>query len=219
MIRSAPCNAPMSCTQTSGSRWARKKRQSNARKCSGGTSQLEAPRACEEGRGGDALPARSPRSRDHGRGDRRSALNRLRSGGEPSARAEGDPLAPPRRGLNAARQPVYIDYRISITKSIYPHPLLSCGVSNAKSERRRQGAKSAGRGPSGTRLGQVREVLPAWWFHGRDDPSLCRVHRLGQEPRGKAAARVDGGRSRGPRPQAVEASPRLSKPAPHVPPF
>src|SRR5947199_1091277 len=69
--------------------------------------QFEAPRPREEGRGRDALPPGASRSRNHGRGDGRPAVHRLRSSREPTARAEGDPFAAPRWRLKRSRQPVY----------------------------------------------------------------------------------------------------------------
>src|SRR5207245_5966398 len=46
------------------------------------------------------------RPRNHGRSDRRAAIDRVRPGGEPSPRPESHPRAVPHRRLRALRQPV-----------------------------------------------------------------------------------------------------------------
>ena len=55
----------------------------------------------EAGRALHALPAGAPRGGGHQRGDGRAALGGLRRGGEPAARAEGDPALVP-RGVSRA---------------------------------------------------------------------------------------------------------------------
>src|SRR5207245_3874133 len=68
---------------------------------------LRAERQTEHGRLRDPLTARPPRTREHRPGNQRALDDRIRSGREPPARAEGNPVPVPRRGLRATRQPVY----------------------------------------------------------------------------------------------------------------
>ena len=57
-----------------------------------------------QGRHLHALPAGLPRPRGVGGGHRRAAVGGLRRGGEPPARAEGDPRLVPRSAIDAARR-------------------------------------------------------------------------------------------------------------------
>ena len=82
--------APMRSTPTSGRRWARRRRRTNAATIFAPLpGQRRADGARRAGRDLHALPARPPRRRGHRRSHGLARVGRLRPGREPAAHAEG----------------------------------------------------------------------------------------------------------------------------------